>query len=348
MTKGVVSFILLALIAVGAIIATASFAAPKYVLGEFTRLAAQNQPTAYVVLRIDAAAVQRDRLEHIADQMGAVLRAEGVRYTGRTVIDDAARLQLVDIEDIPRARQALARLANAAQGAIDTLAFTERENGVIEARLPFAVSRDLIRVAAAQAAQVVQRRVNPDNVANISVRAIEDDQILVEAIGETDTARLRQRIGSTGQLTFHLVHDHDDPASPPPPGVIIAAGHPAFGAGPEYVAERPNFTGVRLARVEPTRDPATEQIVLSFALDTEGTRIFCRVTRDHMGRRFAILLDGQVITAPRINEPICSGEGQITGNFTAESANALALLLRAGALPSPIILVEEGVRPPAR
>jgi protein-export membrane protein SecD len=81
--------------------------------------------------------------------------------------------------------------------------------------------------------------------------------------------------------------------------------------------------------------------VLAFQLDSRGSTIFCRITRDYVNQRFAILLDNQVLTAPRINEPICGGSGQITGNFTPESASELALMLNAGALPTPLTVIEE-------
>ena len=73
-----------------------------------------------------------------------------------------------------------------------------------------------------------------------------------------------------------------------------------------------------------------------FRLDSEGARLFCRITRQHTNDRFAILLDNQVLTAPTINEPICGGSGQISGNFTPQSASELALMLNAGALPTPL------------
>ena len=107
------------------------------------------------------------------------------------------------------------------------------------------------------------------------------------------------------------------------------------------VERRPRFTGERLTRASPSTDPQTGEFVLSFALDSEGTTLFCRITRENTGNRFAILLDNQVLTAPRINEPICGGTGQISGNFTAESANNLAIMLRAGALPAPLSVVEQ-------
>jgi protein-export membrane protein SecD len=107
------------------------------------------------------------------------------------------------------------------------------------------------------------------------------------------------------------------------------------------VERRPRLTGEHLTRANPSTDPQTAEFVLSFQLDSQGRTIFCRITRDYVNQRFAILLDNQVLTAPRINEPICGGSGQISGNFTPESANELALMLRAGALPAPLTVIEE-------
>ena len=112
--------------------------------------------------------------------------------------------------------------------------------------------------------------------------------------------------------------------------------YPGIGDRPEVVERRARFTGERLIRANATTDPQTGQFVLSFALDGQGTSTFCRITREPTGTRFAILLDNQVLTAPTINEPICGGTGQISGNFDAHSANELAVMLRAGALPAPL------------
>jgi protein-export membrane protein SecD len=196
------------------------------------------------------------------------------------------------------------------------------------------------------------RRINPDGGRPIVVSASGEDRILVEARGETDYTRLREVIGPTGLLTFHMVREVDPAeaaAGRLPPGTMLALPYGGGSASSEVVDRRPRFSGERIARAFPTADAQTGEMVLSFQLDAEGTRIFCRITREHVGERFAVLLDGKVVTAPRVNEPICGGSGQISGNFTAQSAGQLAALLRAGALPAPLVVVEEGVRrPPPR
>lgn len=114
---------------------------------------------------------------------------------------------------------------------------------------------------------------------------------------------------------------------------------------PEVVVRRPRLTGENLMRAETATDELTGEFLLSFQLDQAGSQTFCQLTRQYAGQRFAILLDNRVITAPTINEPICGGSGQISGGFTAQSAQALAIILNAGALPAPITIVAEGVGP---
>lgn len=160
-----------------------------------------------------------------------------------------------------------------------------------------------------------------------------------------DPEELKERIGQTALLTFHLVNDNvnreDAAAGRIPAGHMIAGPYPTIGDSTEIVRRRPSLTGEHLTNANPSVDQQTQGWVLAFRLDPQGTRIFCRLTQEYTGQRFAILLDNQVLTAPRINEPICGGSGQITGGFTAETANDLAIMLRAGALPAPLTVIDE-------
>jgi protein-export membrane protein SecD len=150
-------------------------------------------------------------------------------------------------------------------------------------------------------------------------------------------------ISQQGLVTFHMVREisaEEAEVGLLPVGAMLV--QPLLdGTQPEVVTRRPEFTGARLVRANPSTDAQTGEFVLSFQFDQEGARRFCRITTEHTGQRFAILFDNRVMTAPRINEPICAGSGQISGNFTAESASELATIMRAGALPAPFRIVEE-------
>jgi protein-export membrane protein SecD len=300
-----------------------------------------------LLLEVDTATLRRQQLDNIADQMATALRDAEPRitYTGRGVVDDAARVRLVDPTKMEEARRALRPLAQSPTSGNAILEYTEHPDGLIEARMTPAHERELTRGAAQQSIEVIRRRIDPDGTAEVSIARQGDDRIAVQAPGVSDPQQLRDRIGQTALMTFHMVREvspEDAAAGRLPPGTMLVQPYPGGrGAGPEVVERRPRFTGERLVRANPSTDQQTGEFVLAFALDSQGTTLFCRITRQYTNQRFAILLDNQVLTAPTINEPICGGSGQISGGFTAETANELAIMLRAGALPAPLSVIEQ-------
>ncbi|MBC7769717.1 MAG: hypothetical protein H7124_13130 [Phycisphaerales bacterium] len=335
------------IIALAALAGVAYFVAPS--ISQFPSFSARasSGPSTHLLLAVDVDALRRQQLENVADEMAMALRAgnPAIRYTGRGVVADAARIRLVSASDADRATSAIRTIAQSEDGA-QAFAITSGPDGLIEARISEERLRALTHFAATQSIEVLRRRLVGFG-RGVTVEQTEDDRILIRAQGVADMGGLHRAVGVTGLLSLHLVREISAEAAAVgniPPGTMIAQPHPSDpNASPEVVERRPRFTGERLVRASPSTDPVTNEFVLSFQLDSEGTRIFCRITRDHVGNRFAILLDNQVLTAPRINEPICGGSGQISGNFTAQSANELAVLLRAGALPAPLVLIEEGV-----
>jgi preprotein translocase subunit SecD len=142
-------------------------------------------------------------------------------------------------------------------------------------------------------------------------------------------------------MTFQLVDENANPAAPtPPPGVEFL---PMQDNPNQKIAvfDRVDVDGGDLTDARAGTEPQTGQWVVNFTFNAVGARRFADVTRANVGRRFAIVLDNKVISAPVIREPILGGRGQISGNFTAASASDLALLLRAGALPAPLTVVEQ-------
>lgn len=299
-----------------------------------------------LLLEVDVATLRRSQVENIQDQLIRSLRdAEPTIRTARGSLEgDVARVRLVNVADIERARpimREVSRTQTTAGG--DVLDFTEAPDGVIEARMTDAHLRELSRQAAQQSIEVIRRRIDPDGTAEVSISRQGDDRIAVQAPGVSDPEQLRSRIGQTAVMTFHMVREvspEDQAAGRIPPGAMVVQPYPGIGNSPDVVERRPQFTGERLTSASPSTDQ-NGAFVLAFRLDGEGSSLFCRITQRYTGQRFAILLDNQVLTAPTINEPICGGSGQISGNFTAESANELAVMLRAGALPAPLTVIEQ-------
>lgn len=300
-----------------------------------------------LLLEIDGAALQEQQLDNIADQMAAALRdAEpAIRYTGRGVVGDTARLRLVDAAQMEAAQRVLRPLRLSPTGGADILTFSESADGVIEARITEVYLSELSRQAAQQSIEVIRRRIDPTGTSEVTIVRQGDDRIVVQAPGVSDPEMLKERIGQTALMTFHMVREispEEAAAGRLPPGTMQVGPYPGGrGSGPEIVERRPRLTGEHLVRANPSTDGNTGEWVLSFQLDNEGSTTFCRITREYTGQRFAILLDEQVLTAPTINEPICGGSGQISGGFTAETANELAVMLRAGALPVPLRVIDE-------
>jgi protein-export membrane protein SecD len=297
----------------------------------------------YILVELDVAADHENLLEGLSQRMAAALReaSPSIRYNARGADAEAARIRLADVADLPRARQALAEI---------TVGFdvSEKADGLIEVRPTPASDQALAEGHRTQIIEILRRRLDPTGASRVSLEPHGDRRILVRVADAEALDAARAVITPMAQITFHMVHDVAAEAAAAgdlPRGTVFAQPYLSDGQS-EIVLERPEFTGEHIANASPSTDSYTGQFVLAFQFDSEGARRFCRITTDHTGSRFAILLDGRVLTAPTINEPICGGSGQISGNFTAQSANELALLMRSGALPAPVRIVEEGVGAP--
>jgi len=300
-----------------------------------------------LLLEVEIDTLRAQQLDNVADQMAGALRGATpqIRYTGRGVVGDAARIRLVNVEDLERARDALRPLAVSPTGGMDPIyTYTEGPDGVIEARITEQHLRALSRQAAQQSIEVIRDRIDPTGTSEVVIARQGDQRIVVQAPGVADPEQLKERIGQTALMTFHLVREvspEEAAAGALPPGTMVVGPYGTIGQSNEVVERRARLTGENLVRASPQTDPQTGEFVMSFQLDNTGARIFCRITSEFVNQRFAILLDNQVLTAPRINEPICGGQGQISGNFSAASASELALMLNAGALPAPLTVIDE-------
>ncbi len=183
-----------------------------------------------------------------------------------------------------------------------------------------------------QSIEIVRRRIDDVGTKEPTILQRGEKRILVELPGLKDPERIKNLLGKTAQLNFRLVEDNDEF------GVekfISENGEPL------NVSKRIVMSGENLIDAQPNFNNQSNQPTVSFTLDRLGAQKFGRTTTDNVGKRLAIILDGKVVSAPSINEPITSGSGMISGNFSFQEATDLALLLRSGALPTPLNVVEE-------
>ena len=186
-----------------------------------------------------------------------------------------------------------------------------------------------------QALEIVRRRIDEigTNEPNILKRG--NDRILVELPGLDDPKRIKTLLGKTANLTFRFV-SNDNQGS-----FGVEKLQYEDGLNNDFVSKRIILSGDNLLDAQPRMNNQTNETIVSFTLDRVGAKRFGKATSSNIGRQLAIVLDGKIISAPVIRDTIASGNGQISGGFTFQSATDLALLLRSGALPAPLNIIEE-------
>ena len=294
----------------------------------------------YLLLEVNVAAAEQERLNAIIDNVRHALRDANIGYLGLAVKGDAIAFKVREPGQIDGARQALAKLD-------PDLAVKIAEDGAGTVRFTAVATEARRRQAVEQSIEIIRRRIDETGIKEPTISREGADRILVQLPGVGDPEHVKSLLGRTAKLTFQLV-DTGVPlaearAGKLPPGDVIlpAAEGRAAQYGPDaYVVQRRVMVGGdTLVDAQPSFQ--TNEPVVSFRFDAEGAKRFAEVTRQNVGRPFAIVLDNKVISAPVIREAILGGSGIISGSFTVQTASDLALLLRAGALPAPITILEE-------
>ncbi|MBM0103392.1 protein translocase subunit SecD [Steroidobacter sp. S1-65] len=209
-----------------------------------------------------------------------------------------------------------------------------------QAGLSGVAAAERLKSALQQSIEIVRRRVDAIGVAEPTIQALGTNRILVQLPGVQDPASIRTLLGSTAKLTFHRVQSIEPRAEGDPRVGSIRV--PAADEPIDYILEQqPMLQGERLTQASASIDSRSGGPVVAFRFDAEGAKRFAEITRQNVGRQFAMVLDGKVISAPLIQEPITGGAGQIQGNFTVAETSSLAALLRAGALPVPLQIADE-------
>ena len=300
------------------------------------------QGGSHLLLEVDTETISAEWLETLQDEIRDVLRQEriGVRVQGTS--GGQLVMMLADVADVEAATLALAGF-NTIDSTVD---ITIEDHGRITAMPTEAGLNQRISNAVDQSIEILRRRVDGSGVREPTIQRQGLDRIIVQLPGVTEPIDL----GTVAKLTFQML-DQDTSVQQAQAGNLPAGSElmeeylddaaREAGAQPQLyvVRKRILVSGEHLTDAQPSFDQGRP--VVSFTFDNTGGRRFCDVTTENVGRPLAIILDDQVISAPRINGPICQGSGVITGAFTVEATNDLALLLRAGALPAPLITLEE-------
>lgn len=190
-----------------------------------------------------------------------------------------------------------------------------------------------------QSIEILRRRIDELGTKEPTIQRQGKSRIIIQVPGLDDPNRLKDLLGTTAKLTFHLMDPRSNIDNVSRSSIVLYSRDNID--IPYIVEKRSIISGENLIDAQPGFDPQTNQPIVNFRFDSQGARKFGKVTSDNVGKPFAIVLDSEVISAPIINEPILGGSGMISGGFSVQEANDLAILLRSGALPAPLIILEE-------
>ena len=295
------------------------------------------QGGSYILLEIDTKPLINQKLQTKVIPIKKLLNKNKINFKGFTVSSDYISL-IIDKEK---------------QDKFKNLFFKQQENTVnsfisdynkFELDLEFIQNKALIKfsnfglvrlnnTALKQSIEIIRRRIDDVGTKEPTILQRGDKRILVELPGIDNPERVKELLGKTAQLTFRLVSSDDNFGSEK---LILSENNEEL-----TVSKRVVVSGDNLVDAQPQFDSQSNQPIVLFTLDRLGAKKFGKVTTENVGRRLAIVLDNSVISAPQIREPIIGGTGTISGGFSFQESTDLALLLRSGALPAPINIVEE-------
>ena len=297
------------------------------------------QGGSYVMLEVDRPSVLHTQVTNLRDDVRRVLREEKVAITGGIGQQTrGVQLRVPDAADrakiIPKLNALSHNYGRLGAGA-PPIEVEDQGDGVIRVNISDYGVTEKVRSSVEQSIEVIRRRVDALGTREPSIQRQGDDRIIVQVPGLQDPEQLKTILGQTAKLEFRLVADPGE--NPSETEELEQTDQP----GKIAIEKQVMVQGEDLTDAQPGFDQRGGEPVVNFRFNIRGAQKFGDVTSKNVGRLFAIVLDNKVISAPRILTPITGGSGQISGHFTVEQANNLSILLRAGALPAKLNIVEE-------
>lgn len=283
------------------------------------------QGGSYMLLEADIPSVVKDRIDNAVTATRNELRTEKIDVKSISPEKDGFKIELVSDSDYSTVRKMIA--------TADENFIISQDKLVVSATYNDKAMKAITDQTMAQSIEIVSRRVNESGTKEPIIQRQGENRILVQLPGINDPEYIKKLLGKTAKLTFHMVSDTGEGMN------IRNVPMRENPAQTVPVNRRPLMTGDMLVNAQPSFQEGAP--VVSFKLNAVGAKRFCSVTSENVGKLFAVVLDNEVITAPRINEAICGGSAVISGSFTVQESSDTAILLRAGALPTSLTVVEE-------
>ncbi len=292
------------------------------------------QGGSYLLLEVQLDVLYKEELENFSDSVRLLSRDHSTKIKKIVVNKDNVQVTFENNEKIDDIRNDFFKLYR-------SVGIQTNDNKII-INLDDMYKKTIQDSAIKQSLEIVRKRIDESGTKEPLIQRSGKKRILLQLPGVKDPERIKELLGKTAKLTFHLVDDENSTAlkaNIEPFGKMIVSD--IYDENIKYLLDKRALVGgENLVDAKGSFDQ-TEGHAVSFRFDTEGAQKFGKITSNNIGNRLAVVLDGVVITAPRINSAITGGSGIITGNFNAQEAADLAVLLRAGALPAPLEIVEE-------
>jgi preprotein translocase subunit SecD len=305
---------------------------PAWAPSKTVNLGLDLQGGSHILLQVDLSSVLKEHTEEMISALRPDLREQKIGYKRMVTTANGIRITLRDAKD----EAAVTKMVRALDPG---LTVTTEGADTIDASFSDQSIKTIKDQAIGQSIEIVRRRVDETGTNEPVIQRQGDDRIVVQLPGLDDPQRVKDLLGKTAKLSFHLV-DMDVASNLKEGGGSFTLPIQNEPGRTLALERRAMITGDMLAHAAYAQDQ-NGQSAVSFRMNSTGAKRFCDVSRENVGRLFAIVLDREIISAPVIREAICGGSGQISGSFSVKDANDLALLLRAGALPAPLKIIEE-------
>ncbi|GFD88355.1 protein translocase subunit SecDF [Tenacibaculum sp. KUL152] len=304
---------------------------PKWYTSHTLSLGLDLQGGSHLLLEANADALVKKQLDSFSSDLFSALRDANIRYSKQSSNQsNNISFTLRNSDDARKVKETAFQVSAqpSGYGALDV----SIDNANVRLALSELYTQQLLKDALNRSVEVVRKRLNETGLTEPSVTLQGSDAILVQMPGVSDPTQVKKLLGTTAQMTFHWQANSQSTAS------MTKQDE----SGNTYrLEQRVALEGEHITDAAGVLSSETGQPVVTFKLDSKGAKQFASMTRENIGRVLAIVLDDKVVTAPVINSVIPGGRGEITGNFTLPEAHNVALMLRTGALPVPLDIVEE-------
>ena len=293
------------------------------------------QGGSYLLLEINSDTLVQEKIQDKVIPLKKLLKENNIKYSDFKISDQSLFVNISNIDKFDLLFNS--RKDNLVNPYIDNyrsfeLVYEKLTNSQIEISFSRFGLLTINNSALKQSIEIVRRRIDDVGTKEPTILQRGEKRILIELPGLKDPERIKALLGKTAQLNFRLVTENSEFGAEK---LISESGEKL------NVSKRIIMSGENLIDAQPNINNQNNEPTVSFTLDRLGAQKFGRATTDNVGKRLAIVLDGEIVSAPSINEAITSGSGMISGNFSFQEATDLALLLRSGALPTPLLVVEE-------